>query len=690
MRQLFCIFSVAAVLILFHNIGISAQAITERNAVDSVARLRNFAGEDAYFIYNNVEMEVFNENSEHKPDEINQLSFANKIRIRYLSRMRLNTRNGVDNYGHIVLTKDKKSVITSFEVTAFKPNGTMIRFDSGQIFHSSIPDLEDSKNNQDLLKYTIPGIEPGDEIEFSYECELQGDITSKLYGNIFLNNYLPIIKSCYRITVPYPYSVIYKCYNGFENPAVQVSGSKVTCTFQLDSLYIIKDLLYASLFDEVPYFYYSIEFNKGMAQSLEWNDLFNNFNFYTSDQGYFYNTDDTEFKKWIRKNLKNSKDRDKFQQFEELYPKIRVNSEKTSRLNQGDPITMLAKELLTISSIYSDCTPYAKLLKYLDIEYYVCFGRNKYFGSIDENFIRKNEISDIFLTYYDNDSNLNIVYPNGKYRKYHLNEVPTYLNGTYAYMIKMDHPARSKGMHDSYKATNESELVIKKILIQKGNENTNYSQRTRNIVIDLKSEEASYQSILNFSGNNSTDYRFFFDEIFQDKEKYKAFLAIMQDDRDIFKVDSVYLKSEQSKSPYKYSVFMSGKLKKFYNYINDSTILISVEEILNNRTIDYDKQYRNLDVVLPYRFTDIQDLIIEFDRPVKIINKEALEKELENSTGSYKFQLMLLGDNKLRLTSTYIIKRENIAKTMLNQLDALNDAVNEMSNSRVIVNIKML
>jgi hypothetical protein len=132
---------------------------------------------------------------------------------------------------------------------------------------------------------------------------------------------------------------------------------------------------------------------------------------------------------------------------------------------------------------------------------------------------------------------------------------------------------------------------------------------------------------------------------------------------------------------------MSGKLGKFYDYINDSTIIVSIKEILNSNKIEYNKHYRNLNIVLPYAFSDMQDLVIEFPQPIKVINKEILNKEMENSLGSYKFDLVQVEDKKLHLSSKYVIKNDVIKKNSFYFLDEINNACDEMANSRIIVGI---
>jgi hypothetical protein len=95
-----------------------------------------------------------------------------------------------------------------------------------------------------------------------------------------------------------------------------------------------------------------------------------------------------------------------------------------------------------------------------------------------------------------------------------------------------------------------------------------------------------------------------------------------------------------------------------------------------------------LDIFLPYAYSDIQDLIIDFKQPIEIINLEILQKNKENSLGSYKFETIPLEKNKLHLTSTYIIRKELIEKTSFKNLDEINEVSNQMSNSKLILRIK--
>ena len=687
MRLLFCIFSVLSLAI---NQGfVSASSLPAgRNSADIKGRFHNIEGENAYFIYSNIEMEVINENSNCKPEEFKPFAVSRKVAVRYNSRMKLNTKSAIQDYAYISLNKESRTIIKSFEITTYKPDGTTIKFDSSQIFHSMLPDMTDTSNKLDLMKYVIPGIEPGDEIKVNYSFEYEGDITSKLYGNIFFTQDLPALRYSFKILLPYPYNVFYKCYNGFKEPVVENTETKAICTFSQDSCFAVKDASQASLFNEVPYFYFSLEFDKKLEEYTRWKDLYNQFEVIAKAPIYIWDPYDREYNRWVKQNLKDLKEKDNFQKFEILYNRIRENLENDSKKEENNMLGLYQHSSDNEFYVYKACKPYAKLLKHLGIDYYVCFARNKYNGIIDENFIRKDEITDILLMYYDNDSNMIMIYPNDYIHNYYLNELPGYLSGTDAMMIKMPVIESKKGKKNDNWAMNDANLSIRKISIQKGNERVNYFYRLRNVGISTKNEVSSYYSKINLSGYTSTDNRPIYKVLFMGKDSYNDYLTVMENDTNIFRVDSIYKKTESCNYPFKFTVSLSGKLGKFYNYVNDSTIIISIDDILNNNIVNYDRESRNLDLLLPFAYSDIQDLIIDFDRPVNIINLEALHKELSNGAGSYKFEVIRIGDNKLKLTSTYVIKKDIIELESLNQLNDLNDAASEMANSRVIVNIK--
>lgn len=688
MKQWLYAFSTFAIATF--TLSVSAKNLGETDSISTFQNTINFAEEAAYFVYNNTKLEIINENSGRTMDNYLSFSPADKIVLHFAYRLKLNTRSGVDNYGYILINKKQQAILNSFEVKTFKPGGEIIKFDSAQIFHSSILNFDNQKENIDLTKYVIPGVEVGDEIEVTYSLETTGDLAQMLFGNAFLNNNLPSIHSEYTIVIPYPYMLFYKSYNGFKAPKIENDDLKVINTFALDSTPAVKDMSYTCLYDQFPYFYYSVDYNKDQTGFLSWKDFYNQFVSFLypspySDEPYLIN-----YKKWIKRNLKDTKELTKFQKFEDIYNSIKNDFDIISPFENGNtgPVRPnLFKNKIERSYLYNF---YAFALDYLDIDYYLCFGRNKYNGAIDESFLRKNEFTDYFLMYNDANHNSVFIYPHEINRKYNLNEIPSYLNETEVLFARNDTADRYVEDKKIQSVISDSQILKYKLKVSRNDTKLNYYHRLRTIGVDLDSAETKYNSIINFSGFSSTDLRHFYVDLLHNKAHYNLYLNEVQKGRDVFKLDSMYLINEKPNYPFKYSVGVTGKLGKFYNYMNDSTIVISVEEILNNNKIEYDKKNRNQNIVLPSAYSDIQDLVINFNAPIYIVNKDQLSKEFTNELGSYKFESLIIGEQSLRLISSYVIKKETIDKKAFMYLNDINDASNQMTNARIIIRIKKL
>ncbi len=310
MKQLLYISSLFILINISVEINIFGINIQTNDSLHNINNTTNFNEEDAYYIYNNVELELINAKYSLKRINVsNSYATAYSVELRYSSRLKINTRKGLENFAYLTLKKEEKTIMKSFEVITIKSNGSIIKFDSSQIFHSSIPQTDDTKDNLNIIKYIIPGVEVGDEIEFNYSCEYSGSITDRMFGNVFMQNFLPSIQSNYKVIIPSPYKVIYKCYNGFKKPTILTDVNKITSTFSLDSVIPIKDYYYTCLADELPYFYYAIENEKSINQFPTWSGLYYDF---TNSTTFYYDLDNPDLDyigKWIKKKLKGHRKR---------------------------------------------------------------------------------------------------------------------------------------------------------------------------------------------------------------------------------------------------------------------------------------------------------------------------------------------------------------------------------------------
>jgi len=111
-------------------------------------------------------------------------------------RIKFLTENGVEKYSKIALAKNGRSSISQLDARTIKPDGKVIDLKSSQIKRM---DFEiDKKEDFDIqyYRFSIPGVEPGDEVEFGYTIESPGINLGK---DFFFNADIPCLNStfCY-------------------------------------------------------------------------------------------------------------------------------------------------------------------------------------------------------------------------------------------------------------------------------------------------------------------------------------------------------------------------------------------------------------------------------------------------------------------------------------------------------------
>ena len=680
MKLLFCIFSLFTIFIT------PVFSVGKLDSTHCNNTWLNLANEDAYYIYDNTELEVLNNypSIKHLPNYYYR--YKETSQYTYSSRLKINTKSGVDKYAFLSFNNTIKSVLKSFSVTTYKQNGTVAHFDSTQIFHTIVSNSTDTEADINITKYVIPNVEVGDEIEVSYSIEYPSYFARNCYGNIFMSHSIPTLAASYKITAPDPLVLKFKSYNRFNTPTLKHEIGKSIYTFKVDSVPSITNSEYSSLYFKHPYFYYSFNVDTDDSPDIKWKNIYNYFIACTHRP--FRNKralSNAKYAKWLRENLSDVTGQDKYQKFEHLYRKI-FNDFEILSSNETSKSSYRLKSLFH-NKISRDnlFILYANIFKSLDIYFYPCVGRIKYLGPIDDDNIRKGEITDYYFLYYGKDMKPVIVYPHMVDRKFYLNELPTGLCGTNTYLLKNSPEYNLYGTLMPRYVTNDYDLVVQRRKVGIGNVNTDGYKRTRTVHVDLASALSDYSSDLSFSGYASLDNRARYTQLLTDKAACESYIDRAKSERNELNIDSIYLISSQDEYPFRYVFGIDGKLRNFYNRLNDTTIVIPLKDMLTDISIDYDRDTRESDIVLTAVYSNTQELLVEFDQPVSVLNKSALEKSIENSIGHYAFRLEDMGGNKFKIVSTYRIKTDQIEKKDFNALNALNDLYNEMSNIQLLI-----
>ena len=113
MRQLLFISSIIYAINLIFAVDVYSNSFQLLDSLNSINKIIDYNDADAYFIYNNTELEVINNNSGKKIGEQSEYAYALKIIFSYSYKMKINNRYGLENYAYLTLNKDE-TIIKSF------------------------------------------------------------------------------------------------------------------------------------------------------------------------------------------------------------------------------------------------------------------------------------------------------------------------------------------------------------------------------------------------------------------------------------------------------------------------------------------------------------------------------------------------------------------------------------------------
>ncbi|MFB6319272.1 DUF3857 domain-containing protein [Saccharicrinis sp. FJH54] len=602
------------------------------------------------------------------------------------SKLIINSRKGVDEYSFIRLNKIARNHLEKFGIRTLKADGSIVELDSALFFKH-----KKSIDNTDLISYPIPGVEPGDTIEFNY-IFWETVSASQLRGFVNLYSEIPSLTTEYTLKTSPELIVRYKTYNGFPDPMTIANDTLIYCVFKMENIPGIVENQYTCLPCELPYLYYAVD--KKDDELKTWKDVYNTeFNFITQPILLDYENS-TYYKRWKRRVIGDAQDSSKFFQFKLLI----------DELNRNYTIEPTTEDEFIKSSGYflkekhfdpiSIRRMYRQLLEDLDINYWAVFARDKRSGVLDPYYLRKGEYEHIFFGFENNDGSLSLLYPPNESFKYQIDEIPTSIYNTVAVLVK---PYKYEIKKKSDQFINydlkmaEVDSVITQIVKLPGfSPGSNNSKLIYYCDVDPITKTSTFKSNVSVSGGLSTDIRSFITMLYQDedaKDFYNAYNEY-EGNESAFEIDTVLETDLKSTRPFTFKFCAEGTVKNNITFINDSIISITLEDLIQHSLIESKQDSMDLNYYLDYTFTDLFLLVLNFPVKIELLGNESIEKEIHNNFGEYIFKLNIVNNNQLVLQSHYKIFRDLIPKEDYEQLKVLNKLVQDVKNMRIMITTK--
>lgn len=618
--------------------------------------------------------------------ETNWGRYKKYISIDY--KLVINNSNGAEEYAFLNLSKYRSNHLEKIEVKTLKSDGTVVRLDSSLVFKK-----KDKNKLFDAIKYPIPAVEPGDTIAISYvyyEFLKKSNLLS--YVNLYDN--LPNVNAQYSIKTKPGLSLRYKQYNGFPKPEVVSNDSIVYVQFSMDKLKGYQENQYSCVPCELPYLYYTLGEKDDKLRT--WKDVYNE-EFNTLTQPLYIDYDRaTYYKRWKRRIIGKAKDSSKYYKFNLLFNEV-LNNFKMTELVPSEFIKsngyFLKEKKFDPVSIRRF---YRQILEDLEINYWAVFAKSKRSGSIDNNYIRRNEFDHVFFAFEQQDGTVHFLYPHSEVLKYNVDELPTNIYNTKAILVKpnvksnVKKTKKDKFITRDFKLAEVDAVSAAEIVLPGMNSAYNSVNQVIFSTVNRKDKKVTFKSRLKVSGGLSTELRDFFNTMSANEEASNYYNALSEYEGDVsaIQIDSILYTRLNAKKPFSFTLNAAGEVKNTITFLNDSLASLSLDKLLNHSQIETGLETSDLDYYLDFTYSDNLLMNIAFDVPIEILGIENGSFTFTNEFGEYQFKIQKTKKNELKLVSLYKIKKNIIPKEKYSDLKMLNSQVKKAKSKRFIIKLK--
>jgi hypothetical protein len=611
-------------------------------------------GSDAVMIYNN--QYIYN-------DIVNLETGKFSSKRTVMQKIKILTQKGLEEYSKVFLNIYPNEQIKVIDARTIKTNRKTVNLKSKDIkklnFKSRF--YQDSRFQQ--LRFSIPGVEIGDEVEIIYTVK-SGKLTQG--ADITMHSYLP----CLSASITYGSSKAFvheiKMYNGMPRFEDQSSQTNTTLVWRMSNLKSIGNQNRAIYTNEIPFIRYVIRQYSGGYNVIDlskndWGSIYKKYEHYYNDPSVIIGKQ-AYLRGFIQKFRYQKHGADNVQVFKAIHQYIYDNIE-VKILENGEDKRLLKYYLENkVINNYNLFLLYDKLFKLLEIKRYICFGRNKYDGVLDRNFVAPHIIQHDFYSFYEGDR-LHFVYPSFSNKRYLLDEIPNSLQGTSIMMI-------TNGKKGSI--FNES-LEIK---IPMSSPEKNYKLKNLNIKI-MNPIDSNFDatSTVTFSGVYSTMYREKHTEKI-DKKDYDFYSSFIFEDE--IEIDNVDMVINKKVSPFQYTLKSEHSFPLQIDKLDDNLYNLKISQLLSISNLYSSDETRFLKYYTSYKYNDISLIQIEFDNNIKVENLENLNRlNIENQYGSVIFNVAQKDKQTIVVNVSYKIKNELLKANEYSNLRELNKSLKE-------------
>lgn len=594
-----------------------------------------------------------------------------KTSIKKHSKIKIITKRGIQDYARVVVPKIQGQKLERMSVRTIKQSGAVVDLQQSDIKELEISGDDNIYDKRKFILFSIPGVETGDEIEIVTEYFGNSLITC---DDVFLDSFVPSMRTSYKLMIESSLKTEIKTYNGMPDPVITHPDTYNAYEWELKDVPTYNDQTNSIRSFEAPYIRFAIRSFDYLTyhfpvEENTWISYTDAITAMTDTKLFSWRSVDGFLEEKTGKHSQASAPENKLANLVKLHRFI-VDSMNvgwlSADISEKSLMYHINKRKINDRNLI---LLYDKIFNYLEIDYYVGFGRGRYEGVFDDEFISSNQITHLFLS-FELQGTFYFIFLKDEYASYELGEIPTDLQGTKTIMI----------------AQKKSDDRVKQAKMTEINKMNNF-RRVKNLM-DVKLDEGSIKgnSKETFSGSISTDKKSNFAGLNKTQLKeYKTELLKKQSDNIL--IDTIgFDRSDTYKFPYTCNLSYSYHFKEG-NITNLDKNLYSIQ--LNN-WIDHfavrpNTSDRTADFHTEYLYTDNIKFYLVFDHKIELKNKENIETTVANSYGSYTLSVKQINENSLLIDSNFDVNKYRLTKDEYGLLKQLYEAYQKANTNQLVI-----
>ncbi len=646
----------------------------EKGKYDAVAD--TFHSEDAILVskdvYFTVEMNAANAGKDVHSNIFTHL----KLKILTPAGIRTRTQINIPNY--------TSSEIRTLDARTIKPDGTVIDLNAADIHEMKVDIPNGEQNGVQLLRFSIPGVEIGDEVEIVI---LQTTKRLYSYDEVFLNDEASFcLHSSYTKSLPLGFVTETKCYNNMPRPRIDtIKGQRVIC-WRVSNLppkraeelcvpeYEFPFMRYAVR--KIPYTWsgtqrdYQYDIAVEPASWLEYAKRLNRTNGLNSD--FLQARITKHFNDQFDNYLTYSRNPDTLQRITRFFTYVHdhIHVIDVSESEYENSVDYYLKNNQVMESLMFSF--FDRMFKELKLNYFLGLAKNRYTGEFDKEFVTIHSSTQEFMGFEFKNHFYYFFLP-GKKHIYEFGEVPIELGGTDAILI----------------SRNNIESPVRKFTFPVSDKQRNFSKTNVFLNIELKKKSITRKDRQSRSGCVSTNERF---GLISGSEKNEEFLAdMLRDEKENnsgYVPDSAKIVVAEKTNPFLFTTEKNFHPKEGARQIDNNMYAVSVSGLIRHTVLPYSGGKRTTVYYPRFCYSDVQKIYLVFDAKVELMNADQLKNAWTGGVGTYALSATQINETTIMLDSNYDVNATSVLPADYPKIGELNAEALKAASLQVVVKVK--